>query len=69
LDPSGARDVHGNTVSRLSGEAWGAFVARASAETATYLQKFNPPDIIEDGEVYFNVVWVSEGEFKSLSPS
>ena len=65
---SGTREVHGNTINRFSHEAWGVFVARAAAETATYLQKFNPRDIVEHGQVYFNVVWVSEAEFKSLSP-
>ena len=65
---SGTGEVHGNTVNRFSREAWGAFVGRAAAETRMYLREFNPRDIIEDGQVYFNVVWVSEGEFKSLSP-
>jgi hypothetical protein len=64
---SGMREVHGNTVNRESEEAWGSFVARAAAETRAYLQSFNPWDIVEPGQVYFNVVWVSEAGFKNLS--
>jgi hypothetical protein len=65
---SGMGEVYGNTVNRESKEAWSTFVARAAAETGAYLQEFNPSDIVEDGQVYFNVVWVSEDEFKNLSP-
>lgn len=65
---SGMREVHGNTANRESGEAWSSFVTRAAAETRAYLQVFNLSDIVEDGQVYFNVVWVSEDEFKNLSP-
>jgi hypothetical protein len=68
IGPSGMREVYGNTVNRKSKEAWSTFVARAAAETGAYLQEFNPSDIVEGGEVYFNVVWVSEDEFKNLSP-
>ena len=40
---SGTRDVHGNTVNRGNEESWSSFVARAGAETRTYLQTFNLP--------------------------
>ncbi len=63
---SGMREVHGNTVNRESGEPWISFVARASKETRSYLDSFKPSDIAEAGEVYFNVVWVSEDGFKNL---
>ena len=65
---SGMREVHCNSVNRGSGEAWGTFVSRAAAKTLTYLQSFNPADIVEEGDVYFNVTWVSEADFDKLAP-
>jgi len=64
---SGTRAVHGNTVNRGNEESWSSFVARAGAETRTYLQAFKPSDIVERGQLVFNVVWVSEGEFTNPS--
>ena len=64
---SGMREVHGNTVNRKNEESWSSFVARAGAETRTYLQGFKPSDIVERGQFVFNVVWVSEAEFTNLS--
>jgi hypothetical protein len=64
---SGTREVHGNTVNRGNEEPWNSFVARAVAETRTYLQGFKPSDIVEQGQLVFNVVWVSEAEFGNLS--
>ena len=64
---SGMREVHGNTVNRVNEESWSSFVARAGAETRTYLQAFKPSDIVERGQLVFNVVWVSEGEFTNPS--
>jgi hypothetical protein len=64
---SGMREVHGNTVNRESQEGWGSFVARAAAETRAYLQLFNQWDIVEPGEVYFNVVWVSEADYEHIA--
>jgi hypothetical protein len=63
---SGMREVHGNTVERGVEEAWSAFVSRANAETIAYLQSFQFAEIVEEGEVYFNVVWVSEADLESL---
>jgi len=63
---SGMPEVHGNTVNRESGEPWSSFVARAATETRVYLQSFKPSDIVEQGQVYFNLVWVSEAGFKQL---
>jgi len=63
---SGMREVHGNTVNRGNEESWSSFVARAAAETRTYLQAFKPADIVEQGRLVFNVTWVSEAEFKDL---
>ncbi len=60
------REVHGNTVNRGNEEPWISFVARAGAETHRYLQAFKPSDIVERGQLVFNVVWVSEAGFKSL---
>ena len=64
---SGTREVNGNTVNRGNEESWSSFVARAGAETRTYLQAFKPSDIVERGQLVFNVVWVSEGEFANPS--
>lgn len=61
------RGVYGNAVSRQGDEAWNSFVARSMAETRAYLQAFNLSDIAEPGELYFNVVWVSESGFKELA--
>jgi hypothetical protein len=61
------REVHGNTVNRESEEAWGSLVARAAAETRAYLQLFNQWDIVEPGQVYFNVVWVSEADYEHIA--
>jgi hypothetical protein len=64
---SGMREVHGNTVNRGNEEPWSSFVARAGAETRTYLQAFNVSEIVERGQLVFNVVWISEAEFRNLS--
>ena len=66
---SGMREVHGNTVNRGNQEPWSGFVARAAAETGAYLQSFDPADIVEFGDVYFNVVWTGESEYETLTPS
>jgi hypothetical protein len=65
---SGKREVHGNTVNRGNGESWNSFVVRAGAETRAYLQAFKLSDIVEPGQLVFNLVWVSEADFKNLSP-
>ena len=67
IGASGMREVHGNTVKRESEEAWSSFVARAAAETRAYLQLFNPWDIVEPGQVYFNVVWVNEADYEHIA--
>lgn len=69
MGQSGMREVHGNTVNREKQEPWSAFVARAATETLTYLQSFNPADIVEQGELHFNVVWVSEAQYAELKSS
>jgi hypothetical protein len=66
---SGMGEVHGNTVNREDGEKWISFVARAAKATFAYLQAFKPEDIIEKGEIYFNVVWVDEADFDKLKPA
>jgi hypothetical protein len=63
---SGTREVHGNTVNRGTEEEWSSFVARAGTETRAYLQAFKPSDIVERGQLFFNVTWVSEADFKLL---
>ena len=63
------REVHGHTVNRGSQESWSTFVIRAAAETGVYLQSFDPTDIVEPGDVYFNLVWIGESEFEKLTPS
>ena len=66
---SGMREVHGNSVNRQIHEAWSSFAARSAAETRTYLHSFNPSDIVEQGQVYFNIVWISEADFDKLEPA
>ena len=51
-------------VDRQGSEAWDSFVARAASETLAYLRAFTP-NFIKEGDVYVNVNWVSEAEFKS----
>jgi hypothetical protein len=63
---SGMREVHGNTVNRQSQEGWPAFAIRSAAETRAYLQSFDCNNIVEKGEVYFNIVWTSEKDFDEL---
>jgi hypothetical protein len=52
-------------VERIEAEEWGLFVARSAAETSAYLEtclsKFS-----EEGDVYVDVTWVSEEEFRNL---
>jgi hypothetical protein len=60
---SGQREVNGNVVDREHDEDWSSFVARAAAKTREYLISFKVSDIVEHGQIYFNVTWVSENEF------
>jgi hypothetical protein len=67
---SGMREVHGNTINnREREEAWTAFVVRATSQTLAYLQSFKSADIVEPGDVYFNVTWVTESEYEDLTRS
>jgi len=66
IGTSGMGEVHGNTVNREDREAWGGFVSRSVAATLTYLRSFDSKRILEKGELFFNVTWVSEDEFKQL---
>jgi hypothetical protein len=68
LGLSGLPEVHGNTVDRKNGETWSSFTRRATAETLAYLGRFNPAEIVEEGDLRFNVTWVSEIEFEQLRP-
>jgi len=68
LGISGLPEVHGNTVDRKKGETWSSFTRRATAETLAYLGRFNPADIVEEGNVRFNITWVTEIEFEQLRP-
>jgi hypothetical protein len=62
-------EVHGNTVDRQSKESWGEFVVRAVGETLAYLRAFSVTDVIEPGDIYFNVVWVSASDYATLMPA
>jgi hypothetical protein len=53
------------SVDRKGNEEWDSFVARAAEETLAYLRAFKPKFVAE-GDVYINVTWVSEAEFRSL---
>jgi hypothetical protein len=50
-----------------SNERWDLFVARAAAETLTYLKAY-ASKFSEEGDVYVNVTWVNEAEFRNLKP-
>jgi hypothetical protein len=63
---SGLGEVHSNVVNREGNEEWSSFVARAGAETRTYLQAFKPSDIVERGQLVFNVTWISKADFELL---
>jgi len=63
---TGGPEIHGNTVGRQSRESWSAFVVRSRVETLDYLRSFSPADIVSQGELYFNVTWVSEEEYEEL---
>ena len=52
-------------IDRQGNEAWDSFVARAAAETLAYLGAFTAK-FIEEGDVFVNVNWVSEAEFRNL---
>jgi hypothetical protein len=54
-------------VDRRGDEAWESFAARSAAETLSYLKAFTPK-FIKEGDVYVNVTWVSEAEFRNLKP-
>ena len=69
IGSSGMREVHGNTVDRQRGEPWSVFANRAMAETCAYLRSFNASEIIESGELYFNLTWVDQNEFETLGNS
>lgn len=56
VERDGMRGVYGNTVDRQKDEAWSSFVVRAAVETRKYLQAFDHSDIVEQGQLYFNVV-------------
>jgi len=64
---SGMREVHGNAVSHKGAkEVWSSYVSRAAAETLAYLKSFNCSDIVEHGQIFFNVVWASESDCGEL---
>jgi hypothetical protein len=66
IGSTGLPEVHGNTVERENGEQWAMFTLRSAADTTAYLNQFNPNDIKEEGELRFNICWVSEAEFENL---
>jgi hypothetical protein len=65
--PSGKPEVHGNDVShRGEKEEWTSYVARAAAETLAYMHSFRAEEIVEPGDLYFNVVWVDELDYEKM---
>ena len=65
---NGVREIHGNTISHMQNESWDAYVSRSAQETLRYLSSFaEPPEAKQQGDVFFNVVWVSESEYSNLS--
>jgi hypothetical protein len=51
-------EVHGNVVNRQADEPWTAFVNRPASETVDYLRSFKSGEIVEPGDLHFNVTWV-----------
>jgi hypothetical protein len=66
LGRSGLREVHGNTVDRQKDESWMSFAHRAAVETSTYLACFDAADVLEEGDLRFQIIWVTEPEFEQL---
>ena len=61
-------EVHGNAVTHKGEkEVWSSYVGRAAAETLAYLKSFNSLDIVEHGQIFFNVVWASESDYEKLT--
>jgi hypothetical protein len=59
IGQSGLPEAHGNVVNHRSEEPWVAFINRASSETVTYLRSFKSSEIVERGDVHFNVTRVT----------
>jgi len=66
LGLGGLGEVHGNKVNRGSKETWSSFVTRSGQETLAYLRAFKPSDIVEQGQLFFNITWIGEDEFAAL---
>lgn len=64
---SGEREVHGNIVNRKKNEAWDTFVVRSASETLKYLKAIKPADIVEEGNLHFQISWISRGDFDELN--
>ena len=65
---NGVREIHGNAVSHMRNESWNTYVTRCAEETLRYLNSFAmPPEAKQQGDVFFNVTWVSEAEHSNLS--
>ncbi len=64
---SGEREGHDNIVNREQDEAWDTFVIRSVAETLKYLRAFKPADIVEEGDLHFQVSWISKDDFDELN--
>jgi hypothetical protein len=52
-------------IREIENESWDSFVARAAAETLAYLKEFEGR-LTEEGDVFVNVSWVNDQEFRSL---
>lgn len=64
---SGLGEAHGNAVDgKHENETWDSYVARTTADTVKYLKSFNPAEIIEKGDLHFQVEWISEDGYEKL---
>lgn len=63
---NGEREVHGNIVNPEKNEEWGTFVMRSASETLKYLKALKPTDIVEEGDLHFQVSWISKDDFDEL---
>jgi hypothetical protein len=53
------------SVNRVDDEDWNSFVTRSALETSDYLKAFSEK-FTKEGDVFINIVWVSESEFQKI---
>lgn len=63
----GIRNIYVTDVSPKPNEEWGNYVARSADETLCYLDTLQlPPEAKKQGDIFFNITWASESDFRNL---